>query len=61
LPANGPREHYMRAAVNMGAVTLADRQDSALLSVLTSADALVVCAPNAPKSLAGESVEYILL
>lgn len=61
LPANGPREHYMRAAVNMGAVTLADRQDSALLSVLTSADALVVRAPNAPKSLAGGSVEYILL
>jgi molybdopterin molybdotransferase len=61
LPANGPREHYMRAILDAGKVTLADRQDSALLSVLTTADALVVRQPNAPAAQVGDAVDYILL
>ncbi len=61
IPENGPREHYMRATLDAGKVTLADRQDSALLSVLTTADALVVRPPNAPAARVGDTVDYILL
>jgi molybdopterin molybdotransferase len=61
IPENGPREHYMRATLNAVNVTLADRQDSALLSVLTTADALVVRPPNAPAARVGDTVDYILL
>jgi molybdopterin molybdotransferase len=61
IPGNGPREHYMRATLDAGKVTLADRQDSALLSVLTTADALVVRPPNAPAARVGDTVDYILL
>ena len=45
---NGPREHYMRARIERGAVRVLDRQDSALLSVLSGASALVVRPPHAP-------------
>lgn len=61
LPANGPREHYMRATVDGGHVTLADRQDSALLSVLTTANALVVRTPHAPAATIGDAIAYITL
>ena len=61
IPANGPREHYMRASVSGAQVTLADQQDSALLSVLTSANGLVVRPPNAGALRAGDMVEYITL
>jgi molybdopterin molybdotransferase len=61
IPENGPREHYMRATLDAGKVTLADRQDSALLSVLTTADALVVRPPNAPATRVGDTVDYILI
>jgi molybdopterin molybdotransferase len=61
IPENGPREHYMRATLDAGKVTLADRQDSALLSVLTTADALVVRPPNAPAARVGDTVDYIPL
>jgi molybdopterin molybdotransferase len=59
LPQNGPREHYMRATVEAGAVTAADRQDSALLSVLAAANALLVRAPGDPAREPGEMVEVI--
>lgn len=43
LPANGPREHYLRASVSdADLVTPADQQDSSLLSVLSAADVLLV-------------------
>jgi molybdopterin molybdotransferase len=51
----------MRASVSGAQVTLADQQDSALLSVLTSANALVVRPPNAGALRAGDMVEYITL
>ena len=59
LAANGAREHYMRAQVSGGQVAVSDRQDSALLSVLSDANALVVRPPADPAKSAGESVEYI--
>lgn len=59
LPANGPREHYMRARVDGDGIRAFERQDSALLGVLAKANALLVRRPNAAQSDAGEMVSYI--
>ena len=61
LSANGPRQHYMRARLDDGKVFVADRQDSALLSVLSQANILAVRKPHAPALDAGELVSYIEL
>ena len=42
LPANGNREHYLRATIGPEGVSPLPRQDSALLSVLAQADGLIV-------------------
>lgn len=59
LPANGPREHYMRACVVHGQVSDAGAQDSSLLSVLARANALIVRPPHDPARTAGETVDVI--
>ncbi|MEH6741202.1 MAG: gephyrin-like molybdotransferase Glp [Sulfitobacter sp.] len=59
IPANGPREHYMRARIGDGQVIAETRQDSSLLSVLASADALLVRPPNDPAHTAGTLVQVI--
>jgi molybdopterin molybdotransferase len=61
VEANGPREHYMRARITDGAIAPAKRQDSALLSVLASADALLIRPPHDAARAIGEMVEAILL
>lgn len=61
LPANGPREHYMRARLDAGKVVPEAQQDSALLSVLSTADVLMVRAPNDPARVVGEMAECIPL
>lgn len=61
LGANGPREHYMRATLSDEGLRAFDRQDSALLSVLAGADALIVRPPQDPAQPMGASVEYIAL
>jgi molybdopterin molybdotransferase len=65
LPANGPRAHYMRARLStpngIATVTPFARQDSALLTILTEADALVIVAPDAPPQPKGSAVNYIPL
>ena len=61
IPANGPREHYMRAKVTEAGIAPDDRQDSALLSVLSASAALLVRVPDAPAAKAGEMVEYLQL
>ncbi|MFQ6551971.1 gephyrin-like molybdotransferase Glp [Aestuariibius insulae] len=61
LPANGPREHYMRAVMADGVVTAFDRQDSSLLNVLHRSNALVVRPPNAPKANTGTPVPVVPL
>ncbi|WP_375173278.1 gephyrin-like molybdotransferase Glp [Pseudooceanicola sp.] len=61
IPANGPREHYMRARVTETGIAPDDRQDSALLSVLSASGALLVRAPDAPAGKAGEMAEYLPL
>ncbi|MGI9393823.1 MAG: molybdopterin molybdotransferase MoeA [Boseongicola sp.] len=57
--ANGSREHYMRAVISHNEVRAFGRQDSALLSVLSTSNALIVRAPNDEPRLAGDMVEVI--
>lgn len=61
LPPNGPREHYMRAALTPEGIRPEDKQDSSLLSILANAEALMVRPVNDPKRAAGEMVEYLPL
>lgn len=56
---NGPREHYMRARVDGDEITIFDSQDSALLSVLSQANALAVRAPSDPARDAGDLIDYL--
>ena len=59
LTANGPREHYMRARLGPQGVTVFDRQDSALLTVLADANCLAVRPPDDGPRTAGETISVI--
>ncbi|WP_114965168.1 gephyrin-like molybdotransferase Glp [Alkalilacustris brevis] len=66
LPPNGPRTHYMRARLapprdgeGLPLITPFARQDSALLSVLTEADALLIRPVRDPERKPGDLVEYL--
>ena len=65
LPANGKRTHYMRAQIAHGAdypiITPFDSQDSARLSLLSGATALLVRPADDGPRAAGELVEHIPL
>jgi molybdopterin molybdotransferase len=65
LPANGPRAHYMRARLTptdgLPEIAPFDRQDSALLSILGQADALLIRPIDAPACRAGDTVPYLPL
>lgn len=61
MPANGPREHYMRAQLRDDGLHLMASQDSALLSVLADADVLLIRPPHDGPRRAGEIVEYLPL
>jgi molybdopterin molybdotransferase len=65
LPTNGPRAHYMRARLTPGdglpEIVPFDRQDSALLSILGQADALLIRPIDAPACHAGDTVPYLPL
>lgn len=61
----GPRTHYMRARLSPGPhlpqITPFDRQDSALLTILTEADALLIRPKDGPALPAGTEVDYLPL
>jgi len=59
LPANGPRAHYMRARLVDGALHPDTRQDSSLLSVLATADALMIRPVADPARTIGDPQSYI--
>ncbi len=61
IPANGPREHYMRARLGPDGLQVFERQDSALLRVLADANCLAVRQPNDPARSQGENLEIIKL
>ena len=59
LDANGRREHYMRASVSSDGISIAQQQDSALLSILAKSNALAIRPPFAPAMSKGSEIEYI--
>jgi molybdopterin molybdotransferase len=63
LAANGPRAHYMRAQVTHSPtgphITAFKAQDSALLSVLSQANALLLRPVVDRPRDTGETVEYL--
>jgi molybdopterin molybdotransferase len=59
IAANGPRTHYMRARLSGGLITPFDRQDSALLTILTEANALLIRPIGDGPRNAGEEVAYL--
>lgn len=65
LPANGPRTHYMRALLDDGAmpprVAPLPSQDSALLTTLARANALIIQPADGPAVPAGAPVEILRL
>jgi molybdopterin molybdotransferase len=66
LPANGPREHYLRARLSAderGALNVRafEQQDSSLLSIFASANALIRLLPNALAAASGDLVDVLLL
>ena len=65
VPANGPRQHYMRGLLDMNSapprVTPFKSQDSGLIKSLQRADCLVVVPANAPAQSAGKPVQVLKL
>ena len=65
VAANGPRTHYMRARLSAGpglpGIAAFERQDSALLRILTEADALLIRPLGDPARAAGDEVDYLPL
>ena len=62
IPANGPRTHYMRARLGPDqTITPFDNQDSALLSMLADANALLVHPAGDGARRSGEQMRYIPL
>ncbi len=61
IGANGPREHYMRAQLGPDGVTIHDRQDSSLLTVLAGANCLAIRPINDTPRSKGDPIDIILL
>jgi len=62
IPANGPRAHYMRARLEPeGLIRPFANQDSALVGLLGTADALLIRPVNDPARPEGHPVRYIPL
>lgn len=61
LPANGPRQDYLRATLIDGQASTAAIQDSSMLRTLARSDCLIVRAPHAPAADAGDSAEILQL
>jgi molybdopterin molybdotransferase len=65
LPANDRRADHLRARLTEAdgvlVATAFERQDSALMRLLATADALILRAPHAPSAAAGDPIEVIRL
>ncbi len=64
LPANGPRQDYMRASLSRDADGIlaaapADSQDSSLVKTMARADGLIVRSPGARAAKAGEACSVV--
>ena len=66
IPANGPREHFMRARLEVSddgelEIDPTINQDSSLLSPFLTCNALLRREPNAPASISGSRVEAVVI
>ncbi len=61
VEATGPRTHYMRARLLEGVITPFDRQDSALIHILTEANALLIRTAGDGPQQAGAETLYLAL
>ncbi|MFD1034407.1 gephyrin-like molybdotransferase Glp [Sphingomonas hankookensis] len=61
LPANGPRQDYLRGVLIDGQASTAAIQDSSMLRTLARSDCLIVRAPHAPAADTGDSAEILQL
>lgn len=66
LPANGPREHYLRSRLEVDqdgqqTVRAFEEQDSSLISVFAAANALIRLPAHAPACIAGTMVDVLRL
>jgi molybdopterin molybdotransferase len=61
LPANGPREHWMRARLDPDGVIPFPDQDSSLVTVFAAADCLLRRLPGAEAATVGDEVEVLRL
>ena len=66
LPANGPREHYLRARLEvdgdgMQTVRAFEDQDSSLISVFAAANALIRLPPDAAALAMGAMADVLPL
>lgn len=66
LPANGPREHYLRARLELDGegrqiVCAFEDQDSSLISIFAAANALIRLPADAPERTAGVMVDVLPL
>lgn len=61
VDANGPRTHYMRARLKDGVITPFERQDSALIGILTQANALLIRPVGDTAQPKGAAARYIAL
>ena len=65
LPANGPREHYMRARLDMSTspakVAPFKNQDSGLITALQHADCLIVVPANSLPFASGSPIKVLKL
>jgi molybdopterin molybdotransferase len=64
LAANGPREHYLRARLDVDGqgrqtVKAFEDQDSSLISVFAASNALIRLPPDAPQTAAGALVDVL--
>ena len=64
VPANGGREHYLRAHLDSDSeghltVRAFEDQDSSLISIFAAANALIQLSPNAPALKQGALVDVI--
>lgn len=61
LPANGPREHWMRARLGPDGAAPFPDQDSSLVTVFAAADALLRRLPGAEAAEVGDGVDVLRL
>ncbi len=61
LPATGQRAEFLRAQIDDSGISAFDSQDSAKLSILAAADALLFRPAHSPEQPVGATVSYIAI